>query len=291
MDVHDRAGSSAVVASDHPYVLGEPGALLRFGEGQARGAWPGQRLLWVGEEPAFKLSFWCGTCQFLFRRLPGASETQSRPVLSDTLAQGLVDLDQTVVTEFSALLERGEYLPLLLTLTPRLVRPSGPGDYFAEEQLRTWGPDTFWGLPVYPATPYYRTFETTVHPGAHLFEFIAPMVPPSWNQRPIVDRYRKALVDSAAPTAVAVSILDVCAPAVDHGVDYYEHWALTHFLLDGHHKVQAAAETNLPLRLLSLVSLAGGLATRDQVLRLPGLRAQDSVRPTAGSTAETRSSS
>jgi hypothetical protein len=56
---------------------------------------------------------------------------------------------------------------------PRLVRPADEGDYFAREQVDSWGVEAFWGLPVYPHTPYYRTFELADR-GLHtqsVFEF------------------------------------------------------------------------------------------------------------------------
>ena len=56
--------------------------------------------------------------------------------------------------------------------------------------------------------------------------------------------------------------------------NYYTHWGLTHFLLDGHHKMQAAAETGRPLRLLSLLSVDAGLASAEQADRIPVLRAR-----------------
>jgi hypothetical protein len=59
--------------------------------------------------------------------------------------------------------------------------------------------------------------------------------------------------------------------------DYYAHWCFTHFLLDGHHKMQAAAESALPLRLLAIVSIDHSLADRDQVLQLGALRDQASL--------------
>lgn len=68
---------------------------------------------------------------------------------------------------------------------------------------------------------------------------------------PKVGTYAELLDASPSPTAVAVSTLDVCQPVVDsRAVDYYAHWGLTHFLLDGHHKVAAAAQHDRRLRLL-----------------------------------------
>jgi hypothetical protein len=46
------------------------------------------------------------------------------------------------------------------------------------------------------------------------------------------------------------------------------HWGLAHFLLDGHHKVEAAARAGARLRLLSLLSVDGSLADRPEIERL-----------------------
>ena len=220
-----------------------------------------RRLLFVDGKPAFELSYWCGTCQILFQRQEGSTETFD--------AAG-----DDPIEAFGALLPRGDYQPLRLEIRPRLVQPSHPGDYFAEEQVATWGLDSFWGLPAYPRTPYYRTFETPVGADAHFYEFVVPMVPPSWNERAQVDRYIADAEAGRPLTAVAVSVLDVSEPAVAEGADHYTHWALTHFLLDGHHRLQAAAETGHPVRLLSLLSADNGLAGSAELARVPALLAQ-----------------
>ena len=256
-------------------------ARIRFGEeAKARGAWAGRRLMWLDSRPAFELSFWCGTCQFLFKRLEGSNETLSLGELELRLGDGLDALDDGVIDRFGDLLTRGDYVPLLLELQPRLVQPFGPGDYFCEEQVATWSVDAFWGLPEYAQTPYYRTYETAVDSGAHLFEFVVPMVPPSWNDRDRVREHGARLATSARPTAVAVSLLDVCEPATDDGADdVFAHWALTHFVLDGHHKLEAAAAGE---RRLSLLSVDSSLATREQVERVAGLRDRPRTARLAG---------
>jgi hypothetical protein len=262
--------------------LGVPDSRLRFGEEpKESGAWAGRRVLSLDERPAFELSFWCGTCQFLFRRLEGANDTLSLDGLQMRLSDGLRGFDDEVIGAFAQLLPEDDYLPLLLTVVPRLTMPSSPGDYFAQEQVATWGLSSFWGLPEYPATPYYRTYQTRVTETAHLFEFIVPMTPPTWDDPATVAEHAQRLSGSSAPTAIAVATLDVCAPAVDtQSVDYFEHWGLTHFLLDGHHKVHAAAELGRPLQLLSFVALGASLATPEQTGALSNLRGQqDETRP------------
>ena len=158
-------------------------ALIRFGEGPKQdGTWAGRRLLLLDERPAFELSFWCGTCQFLFKRLEGANQTASLEDVGERLADGLDGIDEVIVERFAALLPQGTYVPMLLQIEPRLVLPAAEDDYFANEQVATWNVDGFWGLPQYPQTPYYRTFQTVVRAEAHRYEFVVPMVPPSWNK-------------------------------------------------------------------------------------------------------------
>lgn len=234
------------------------------------------RYLFRSGEPAFSLSFWCGTCPFLFERKEGANGTMSAEadVMSE-LETPVQSVDDRVLAVFSSLLPEGEFLPLLLEVQPELVAPHSHRDYFTHEQVATWGVDSFWGLPENPRTFYYRTFETRVTPDEHLYEFVVPMVPPDWNDRDRVQHYRDLMGQGVAPTAVALSTLDVCQPAMaDESTDYYVHWGLTHFLLDGHHKVEAAARSGASVRLLALVSLDGSLAGPDDLHRLPGLLSQ-----------------
>ncbi|MFC8370736.1 hypothetical protein ACFUIT_22665 [Streptomyces sp. NPDC057239] len=282
-----------MIESSEPRRLGVPvsEARLRFeAERREAGGGPGRRLLVVDGEPAFELSFWCGTCPFLFRRLETARQTLSlesvRERLTGTPAGPDVD---GVIEAFGALLPEGEYLPVPLRVEPRLVVPGREGDYFSGEQVATWGLDQFWGLPEYPHTSYYRTFETAVDASAHLYEFVVPMVPPTWNARERVEEYVELMGRGTVPTAVAVSTLDVCEPALDLSADHYRHWGLTHFLLDGHHKLEAAATTGRPVQLLSLLALGEGLAGPEDCARLPALRARPpSARPNPSSPKEPR---
>ena len=158
-------------------------------------------------------------------------------------------------------------------MTPQLVAPGDASDYFSHEQVATLGVDPVAGSPENPATPYYRTFETPIGRQGHLYEFVVPMIPPAWNVKQRVAEY--ADTTGATPTtAVAYSLLDVIQPVMDERDDYYEHWVLTHFLLDGHHKVEAAATTGRLVRLLSLVDERISIASPDEVSTLIEARSQ-----------------
>lgn len=260
----------------------ESAAALRFGEEpKAEGAWAGRRLLWLGDQAVFDLTFWCGTCPVTFERLSDANGTVSIAELEQTLTRGLEHIDAAVVAAFAEILPAGSYLPILLSVAPRLVYPGGDDDYFAHEQVQTWGIDSYVGHPQDPRTPYYRTFQTSVSADAHLYEFVVPMVPPTWNDRARVTEFTQLLQHDSHPTIVAVSTLDITQPAMDdESSDYYQHWVLTHFLLDGHHKIEAAATSGTSLQLLSFVSIDASLSTEDNVRRLLTLWAKvDSPRP------------
>lgn len=258
--------------------------MVRFGEEpKPEGSFAGRRLMWLDGAAAFELTFWCGSCPVTFERLVGANRTMSIAGLAETLRAGLDGIDPDVLGAFAELLPVGSYLPMLLRVSPQLVYPVTDDDYFAKEQVATWGIDAFWGLPENPRTPYYRTFETPVTNEAHLFEFVVPMVPPTWNDRARVQQFVEQLATTSRPTAVAVSILDISRPAVsDPGLDYYEHWALTHFLLDGHHKLEAAASIGGEVQLLALICVGGSLSAEADVLRLATLRGQAAGRRDPG---------
>ncbi|WP_460626756.1 hypothetical protein [Intrasporangium mesophilum] len=251
-------------------------AELRFGPLKDDVPYSARHLFKAGK-PAFELSLWCGTCPFLFERKEGAVGTVSTDVGQiEELETGMDDINDAVVARFGGLIPAGSYLPLLLEVQPELVAPNDSRDYFTHEQVATWGVDSFWALPENPRSFYYRTFETPVSADEHLYEFVVPMVPPSWNEAARVEHYRDAIGRGITPTAVALSTLDVCQPAMDdESTDYYGHWGLTHFLLDGHHKFHAAATIGANVRLLALVSAGGSLVGSDYIDRLPDLLRQD----------------
>lgn len=239
-------------------------------------AFPGPRLLSLHGVGVFELSWWCGTCPALIRRLsqPDAGDLEAA---NRSLNAGLSGIDDEVLRAYGRGLPASTYSVLLLHVRPRLISPGGERDYFVEEQVNTWGykPGDGSGAPA--SSAYYRSFEAAVDDERHLYELIVPMVPPGWNDAARVADYQQP--PGGVATAVAYTLFDVLAPATERGKDWYRHWLLQHFLLDGHHKVEAAARSGGTVRLLAFVDEANSKAKPQDLVRMVQVRASHRPGP------------
>lgn len=236
-------------------------------ETEGGGSWKvWDRYIALDGKRAFHIGNICGTCAFFFQRLGGANRSVSVPELVSELNTGVVDLGPPILDALKQILPDGRYRPVLLRISPKLVAPGSPGDYFAGEQIGLFGLDPFWGLPHDPRTEYYRLNVRRVGAGQALYEFLVPTFPSGWLKRERVDEYSAILKKGGAPTAVALGILDVKEPArVAGDTDILSHWCFANYLLDGHHKVFAASQSGMACSLLSFVAMDRGIASESQV--------------------------
>ncbi|MCC7527004.1 MAG: hypothetical protein IT342_00700 [Candidatus Melainabacteria bacterium] len=225
--------------------------------------WPNgwDRYLTVEGKPAFHIGNICGTCAFLFERLEGANQKISARQISEQLQAGLIDIPGELLDAVTELVPQGEYVASLLEVHPHKIVLGATDDYFASEQI-----DLFGGLPHYPKIEYYRSLTTLLGDDRALFEFLVPMYPDTWLQKEQVQLYRQSISSGRRPTALAISILDIKQPADwDEGTKVTEHWCLAHYLMDGHHKVFAAAQEGSPMTLLSLLCLGECIASKEDI--------------------------
>lgn len=235
---------------------------------QGGGAWPvWDRYLSVDGKRAYHLGNICQTCQFLFQRLEGANTSVQIDGTAEALKVGVAALSDLVVEQVGAGLPEGDYIATLADITLERTRPGEQNDYFVKEQIALYGTDSFWDLPHDPRVPYYRAGRRTISNASALFQFVVPMFPESWLKPEVIAAYTSELDEGKHPTAVAISLLDVKGPADrgEEGNSVHEHWALTHFLIDGHHKAAAARRKGTRLRLLSYIALKEGISERAQV--------------------------
>jgi hypothetical protein len=208
----------------------------------------------------------CDTCPFVFERLVGANTKVSPQGLAETLRNGLVELEEPLLETLGDVVPAGDYSANLLELVPELVRPGEPRDYFSHEQLDVWGVDPFSGLPPNPGTEYYRGTSARLDGRAELFEFVVPMYPRRWLDDETVAAWARRLEDGARPTALALAVLDVREPhdaSADLAVT--RHYCLASLLLDGHHRLFAAAEAGRPITILSFLTYDASVADEEDV--------------------------
>lgn len=230
------------------------------------GQWPEwNRYLTVDGEKAYHLGNVCGTCSFLFERMAGANAGVEVGELIALLAEGVSSLSPALIDTLAQLMPKAEYRVALLRIVPQQVHLGGAADYFAVEQVENeGGVDPFWGVPHNPKVPYYRVkarSSVEVVVGGLGFDFVVPMFPETFLDGERISHYETLIRSGLTPTAVSVSLLDVKGPAMT-GAD---HWCMAHYLLDGHHKMAAAARVGQEIALIAFVAVDRGRSSPDQV--------------------------
>lgn len=212
--------------------------------------------------PAYRFGFACGTCDFYFSRLAGADGyTPPADQLRDILNSGVKVIDEDLCSAVLPILPDGVYEPRLIAVVPERVTRGSDRDYWSQEARLFWDPidrgDEF------RPDAYYRGRTLDLGARRCLFEFVAPIVDHSRLEHATIARYVDALGSGEHPTALALSFFEIKEPIIDTGLACDQHWLLTHYLLDGHHKLAAAASIGMPVRVLSF-----GLVTTE--LHEPG---------------------
>jgi len=227
------------------------------------------RYLTIDGEKAYHIGNVCGTCSFFFERLGGANKSVSPKEVTKELSTGLKGLDQGFLKKVSKIIPAGDYFISLLNIAPTLCTIGGENDYFANEQVKLWGINGFWGFPHHPKIQYYRGETKKISEFEMLFEFIIPMFPQRWLDQDTVNKFVKHIEESVSPTAIALSVLDIKEPGDwKEEIDVTSHWCLAHYIIDGHHKVFASVLSNKPITLLSFLALDKGVSNPKNIKQL-----------------------
>lgn len=220
------------------------------------------RYISIEGKPAYEIGNICETCNFYFERLEGANQSVQPTDLIDQLNEGLSSLDKKTIEKVAEIIPNGKYKVLLLTVHPKLVKLGTNKDYFANEKIKLWGVDGFSGLPHNPKISYYRGTDQNIKEDEKIFEFIIPIFPQTWLNKDRIEFYKTQFDQNKTPTAISLSVLDIKAPAVwinEEKPEFTAHWCLAHYVLDGHHKLCAAAELNKPINLICFLATEEGI--------------------------------
>jgi hypothetical protein len=244
------------------------------------------RYLTLNGERAFVIGGSCDTCAFVFERKKSSS--LSPTVVAERLRAGVGLMDDDLLDAAGSLLPAGDYAVADFNIQPSLTGPCKPDDYFSHESLDLFGMPSYEGVPDNPRTPYWRAGSQVLPPGTgawpavegprprptnpkRFFHFVVPMSPPHHLDVQRIELYQHEIEAGATPAALGVSVLDVRAPAVtpwdknEQTYEYAEHWCLATYLLDGHHKVEAASRSNRGIRLLTFLARESSVASSEDI--------------------------
>ena len=214
----------------------------------------GQKLFHIGNV--------CGTCNFFFTRQENSlSKSIVSGNLVDRLNDGLIYVDLDIVKDYSLLFPNDTYEVLLLEIYPRLIFPNDTDDYFIKDLLQTWEGDDENEDESWTNTEYYRGQDKKILEEDKIYEFFIPIYPTSQLNEERVRFYEQKIIQGNKPTALAVSVLDVKCPlfypeveGIEVKPEFFTHWCLANYLLDGHHKIFAAHRQKKSITLLTYLS-------------------------------------
>jgi hypothetical protein len=210
------------------------------------------RYLAVDGAVTFDLGFPCASCTTLFQRVDQSKVPISPHEVSARLNAGLTELDDELVDTISRALPIGRYFLVTRTVEPQMVRHGDAADFFSTKYSRLSE------VEHDPATEYFLLANRRL-PRSSLFgsdagfvEVAVPLYPTSLCDNAVVTDWEGRLLADAKPTALALSVPQVLEDREGH---VQTTFVLTHFLLDGHHKMLAASRAPQRIQILAAINL------------------------------------
>jgi hypothetical protein len=222
------------------------------------------RYLEIEKKKAYHIGNICDTCAFFFERMDGANQSIEIHENVENLRTGINDLNEKDIEAYSSILPDGEYVPILFEIEPKLIKPLSENDYFIKEQLDLWGIDSFYDLPHFTKTEYYRLKDKQINKNECVFNFLIPMYPSSWLKPDDIEKHASKIASGSKPTAISIGVLDIKQPADwRDDIETNKHWCFANYLLDGHHRTFAASKLKTCITLLSFLTIGKGVSTKE----------------------------
>ena len=228
--------------------------------------------LTVNGKRVFQYGCPCGTCGITFKKIASPDNRVSDAEAVDQLGELDHIPSEFALRRLARILPQGAYHPAVIESPVRLVAPGASDDYFATDVIRLFGLEApEYEKPQDPGTHYYRlgSSHKLAVPYAGcvtrtlLTQIAMPLQDPATLDKERVKFWKSKALAGHPLTAFAVSVLNYQSPAFvpdrqppvqkgDKDYPYNSQMLLTHCLLDGHHRVQAASENDSPVRILTL---------------------------------------
>ncbi len=199
------------------------------------------RYLTVAGQHILNMTGPCDTCRLLFSYIPDVKPQIPLPDLSTALENGLKEIDEKIVRTLEPLLPSGDYLLSLRDVSPQEASAQSPDEYvdsIPKNSVSEIG------------RPFFSCGTGTTKDQVQVFELILPLWDISELVPEVIDQYVTKLKEGGTSTAVAFSYVHITRNG--HGGSPLTAYVV-HCLIDGHHKVAAAAKTNSAIRILSFL--------------------------------------
>ncbi|MHA0041310.1 hypothetical protein [Deinococcus sp. PEB2-63] len=225
------------------------------------------RALQVHGQAVAHIGWGSDTLPALVQALP---PTQRPPLVAvaetqEALAGGLHSLDWVTATRLGSLLPPGWYLANLVTIRPAPVVPGDPLDYLPNELERYWpgqGVSSRAEAVSYRAPGWREPGMITFLDGRQVpgeaagVSVLLPTQPAETLNADRVAFYREVFRLGRQPTAVSLQVVEERDSNSQTDGQPLERLTLSvHLLVDGHHKVQAAALEGTALTMLAFTAL------------------------------------
>ena len=202
--------------------------------------------LFVGDKPLWEMvGGSCDTCGGWFSLVDEPFRPRTPAEINERLGAGIETVDPAIVESIVPLLPRGRYRVGLLRAVP--FREGNGADLWYRS--RCVEREVWHRLPPDPddedAPATGREYLERYHESEDILPHL-PIESIDWDR---VGRYRGTLLAGNRPTAMVLSLGEMRHPGGSR-----TQARLSHFVIDGHHKLLAAAQIGKPLTLLSFFS-------------------------------------
>jgi len=237
--------------------------------------------LLVNGERIYEYGCPCGTCGIVFRKVGSINHQVSDPEAVQILGELNKIPSSKDLQRLARVLEPGIYHPLVIEGKVSSIEPGAANDYFASDVVRLFGlePPEYkdsWG----PWTTYYklgpdveieRSGRISGPHKALITSVVMPLHNPSQLDRERIDFWKGKHSEGDTLAGFALSVVDNQSPAMeppDPTYKYKELFLFTNCLIDGQHRIQAAAELGVAVRILSFVSSQFSLVEKNNDLKM-----------------------
>lgn len=220
------------------------------------------RYITVNGQRIFEIGNVCGTCEVYFKKLMELDPEIEEREVAKIMNNGISNIDDVTLQKIMKIIPSGDYVCSLTRIKPTI---NSENDYFSNEQIETWGIDSFAGINK-PGTKYYRGNNFEVKNKELFIELIIPTQSSKIDEQR-VEYYIEKLKKGENTTCLSLTVLDIKAPGMwedENEPKFNTHWCLSNYLIDGHHKVEASRRCGIPITMLSLINKHESIIEKDE---------------------------